>query len=211
MMELEKLVHFDCISLSLSVIKPIQHLVLSQSLLGSLSFFPPLIRCDFVKGSQLFTSSKYGQTYFFWLSLCAPIIHHPPYTLQQHTHIHTHTHFLPIALRSPPPRTTLSSPTPSHPPSQPYPAFQHSICPRFQCSVVPIRVFKYRSLVSHRGPLTLESARAFPVYSVVVVFWSPLSFLPRAYSNVCCVVFFPSGFVRFFFWRFAVFSTLCRS
>ena len=116
--------------------------------------------------------------------------HYPPPTLHITTHTHTHTHISCQLLSAlPPPRTTLSFPTPSHPPSQPYPAFQHSICSDFQCSVVPIRVFKYRSLVSHRGPLTLESARAFPVYSVVVVFWSSLSFLPRAYSNVwlCCV------------------------
>ena len=99
MMELEKLVHFDGISLSLSVIKPIQHLVLPKSFRFSF-FFSSTNTLGPRERVLNFTSSKYGQTCFFGSRYVHPLsTTHPTH---YNTHTYTHTHFLPIVLRSPP-------------------------------------------------------------------------------------------------------------
>ena len=100
MMELEKLVHFDAISLSLPVIKPIQHLVLPKSFRFSF-FFSSTTTLRFREGiSAFYLLQVRTNVLFLALVMCT---HYPPPTLHiTTTHIHTHTHFLPIALRSPP-------------------------------------------------------------------------------------------------------------
>ena len=127
MMELEKLVHFSMPSLYLSVIKPIQHLVLPKSFRFSF-FFSSTNTLRFREGISTFYLLQVRTNLFFGSRCVHPLSTTHP-THYNNTHTYTHTHISCRLLSALPPCTTLSFLTPSHPPSQPYPTFQHSICP----------------------------------------------------------------------------------
>ena len=75
---------------------------------------------------------------------------------------------------------------PYRPPSSIHPTFQYPICSDYNVQWFQSESLnKYRSLISHRGPLILESSE--PVLLVLGVHSHP--FRAHISSNVCCVVF----------------------